>query len=229
MVSRILLVDDEKQIHRFLGPALEAAGYTTDHAANGAEGLRLAAAHAPALVLLDLGLPDLDGQEVLRRLRGFSPVPVIVLSARDRDEEKVRALDAGADDFVEKPFSVSELLARIRATLRRAGDAQDAAPPPFLRVGAVEIDVAAHRVSVDGAPAGLSPREFALLALLARHAGRVMTHRQILVALWGPAHAEDTQYLRVYIGQLRQKLGPDGPRLITTEPGVGYRLEASAS
>ncbi|MCQ8278353.1 response regulator transcription factor [Acetobacteraceae bacterium KSS8] len=228
LVSRILLVDDEKQIHRFLGPALDAAGYTTEHAASGAEGLRLAAAHAPALVLLDLGLPDLDGQEVLRRLRGFSPVPVIVLSARDRDEEKVRALDEGADDFVEKPFSVSELLARIRAALRRSGDAQDTAPPPLLRVGAVEIDVAAHRVMVDGMPAGLSPREFALLALLARHAGRVMTHRQILVALWGPAHAEDTQYLRVYIGQLRQKLGPDGPRLITTEPGIGYRLEATA-
>ncbi|MBE7213087.1 MAG: response regulator transcription factor [Gluconacetobacter diazotrophicus] len=223
---RILVVDDEPQIHRFLRPALEAAGYAVERADTAAEGLRLAAARGPALLLLDLGLPDMDGQDALRRLRTFSAAPVIVLSARDRDAEKVSALDSGADDYVEKPFSVSELLARIRATLRRAGEAEAAAPPPVLRAGAVEIDIGARRVLVDGVPAPLSPREFSLLAMLVTHAGRVLTHRQLLVALWGPAHAEDTQYLRVYVGQLRHKLGADGPCLIATEPGVGYRFQA---
>ena len=220
--ARILVIDDEPQIHRFLRPALEAAGHVVDRADTAAEGLRLAAARAPEVVLLDLGLPDMDGQDTLRRLRAFSTVPVIVLSARDRESEKISALDAGADDFVEKPFSVGELLARIRAAQRHAR-AQEGVPELFSADG-IEVDLASRRVRVDGATIILSPREYDLLALMVRHAGRVMTHTQLLTAVWGPAHRDDVQYLRVYVGHLRQKLGPAGPRLIKTEPGVGYRL-----
>ena len=220
--ARILVIDDEPQIHRFLKPALEAAGLVVDRADTAAEGLRLAAARAPEVVLLDLGLPDMDGQEALRRLRAFSAVPVIVLSARDREGDKITALDAGADDYVEKPFGVGELLARIRAAQRHAR-AQGGVPELFAADG-VEMDLASRRVRVDGAPIVLSPREYDLLALMVRHAGRVMTHTQMLTAVWGPAHRDDVQYLRVYVGHLRQKLGPAGPRLIRTEPGVGYRF-----
>ncbi len=223
----ILVVDDEPQIHRFLRPALEAAGYRVERADTAAEGLRLAAARSPDVVLLDLGLPDMDGQEVLARLRAFSPVPLIVVSARDREAEKIMALDAGADDYVEKPFSVGELLARIRAALRH-GRAQDGVPEVF-RADGIEVDLARRTVSVGGAGVVLSPREYDLLALMTRNAGRVMTHRQLLVAVWGPAHAGDVQYLRVYVGHLRQKLGPAGTRLIQTEPGVGYRLLEEAT
>jgi two-component system, OmpR family, KDP operon response regulator KdpE len=219
---RVLVVDDEPQIHRFLRPALDAAGYAVERAETAREGLRLAAARAPDIVLLDLGLPDLDGQDALKQLRGFSAVPVIVLSARDRDAEKIEALDNGADDFVEKPFSVGELLARIRAALRHRRPRQT--EPERLEAGAVSIDLPGRQVTVNGEPVQLSPREYALLALLAGNPGRVLTHRQLLTAVWGPAHEEDVQYLRVYVGQLRQKLGPDGPSLIRTEPGVGYRL-----
>ncbi len=219
--ARILVIDDEKQIHRFLGPALAAAGYEVARAESGTEGLRLAANGAPDLVLLDLGLPDLDGQEVLRRLRDFSAVPVIVLSAREREAEKIAALDSGADDYVEKPFALGELLARLRAALRRRAAAAD--EPETIHVGEIEIDLARHEVRRDGAEVPLTRREFALLALLARHDGRVLTHRQLLVALWGPAHAEDINYLRVSIWQLRRKLGPGN--VIVNEPGVGYRLK----
>jgi len=223
----ILVIDDEPQIHRFLGPALEAAGYRVLRADNAAEGLRLAASRAPDAVLLDLGLPDMDGQQALVRLRAFSPVPVLVVSARDREGEKITALDSGADDYVEKPFSVGELLARIRAALRH-GRTQEGAPEVFSADG-VTIDLAQRRVTVDGVALVLSPREYDLLALLARNAGRVLTHRQVLTAVWGAAHGQDVQYLRVYVGRLRQKLGLAGARLLTTEPGVGYRLlEASA-
>ena len=218
----ILVVDDEPQIHRFLGPALQAAGYRVLRADTAAEGLRLAASRAPDAVLLDLGLPDLDGQEALARLRAFSSVPVVVVSARDREAEKIAALDAGADDYVEKPFGVGELLARIRAALRH-GRAQEGAEEVFQAEG-VEVDLARRTVSADGASVTLSPREYELLALLARNAGRVLTHRHLLTAVWGAAHGEDVQYLRVYVGHLRQKLGPAGARLILTEPGVGYRL-----
>ena len=217
----ILVVDDEPQIHRFLRPMLQAAGYDPVPATTGNEALRLAALRAPALVLLDLGLPDLDGQEVLRRLRGFSAVPIIVLSARDRAAEKIAALDAGANDYVEKPFDVGELLARIRAVLRSAAGREAAAET--LRTGAVEVDFARRQVRVADQAIALSGREYALLAMLARHAGRVVTHRQLLTAVWGPAHAEDVQYLRVYVGQLRHKLGA-AAGLVRTEPGVGYRL-----
>jgi len=220
-LARILVVDDEPQIHRFLHPALAAAGYAVERADTAADGLRLAASRAPDAVLLDLGLPDLDGQEMLARLRGFSQVPVIVLSARDREAEKIAALDGGADDYVEKPFAVGELLARIRTALRHRR-AQEGVPE-IVRLPGLEVDLARRQASLDGATLALSPREWALLALLARNAGRVLTHRQLLTAVWGSAHAEDVQYLRVYVGQLRQKLGA-AARLIATEPGIGYRL-----
>ena len=220
MQTRVLVIDDEPQIHRFLRPALEASGYAVERADNAAEGLRLLAAREPAVVLLDLGLPDMDGQEVLRRLRATSTVPVVVLSARDRDAEKVEALDNGADDYVEKPFSVAELLARIRAALRHA---RGSARSELFRAGSLEIDMARRQVRVGDELVQLSPREYELLVVLARDAGRVITHRQLLAGVWGPAHVHDVQYLRVYIGHLRQKLGA-AAGLLATEPGVGYRL-----
>lgn len=218
----VLVVDDEPQMHRFLKPALEAAGYDTLRADTGEEGLRMAATRAPDAVLLDLGLPDIDGQDALLRLRSFSAVPVVVVSARDREAEKIRALDAGADDYVEKPFGVGELLARLRAALRHART-RDSVPEVWQANGVI-VDLVRHSVIAGGAPVQLTRREYDLLALLVRNSGRVMTHRQLLVAVWGPAHIEDVQYLRVYIGQIRQKLGSSGGRLVTTEPGVGYRL-----
>jgi len=221
----ILVVDDEPQIHRFLAPVLEAAGYAVLRAMTGAEALRLAAARSPALVLLDLGLPDIDGQEVLGKLRAFSPAPIIVLSARDRPAEKIAALDGGANDYVEKPFDVGELLARIRAALR-SSLGHDRIEE--FRSGALHVDFARRLVRVDGVAVTLSPREYQLLEILARHAGRVLTHPQILTAVWGPAHVEDQQYVRVYVGHLRQKLGPICGALLVTEPGVGYRLLSDA-
>jgi two-component system KDP operon response regulator KdpE len=172
-------------------------------------------------LLLDLGLPDMDGHEVLSRLRGFSDVPVIVLSARDRESEKIAALDGGADDYVEKPFGVGELLARIRTGLRHRRAQNNV--PEIVRFAGLEIDLALRQARAGGALLALSPREWSLLSQLAHNAGRVITHRQLLTAVWGPAHVEDVQYLRVYIGQLRQKLGEAG-RLIVTEAGVGYRM-----
>ncbi|WP_431270262.1 response regulator [Dankookia sp. P2] len=222
---RILVVDDEPQIHRFLGPALEAAGYAPLRAMTMAEGLRLAAERAPALVLLDLGLPDGDGKLAIPRLRGFTAAPVVVLSARDQEGEKVAALDAGADDYVEKPFALGELLARIRAGLRRAGAAAQQPAATVVRAGPLEVDLGRRTARVAGGePLKLTPREWDLLAALVRGGeGRVVTQRQLLTAVWGPAHVEDAQYLRVYVGHLRQKLGP-AAGLIRTEPGVGYRF-----
>ncbi len=221
-LGRILVIDDEAQMHRFLKPALESAGYEVERADTAAQGLRLAGGRAPDAVLLDLGLPDMDGQEVLQRLRAFSEVPILVLSARDREPEKIAALDSGADDYLEKPFGVGELLARVRACLRRRLAQQGAAP--VYSVGPLTVDLLKHEVKVEGAPVALSRREFDLLAMLVRNPGRVMTHRQLLVAVWGPAHTEDVQYLRVYIGQLRHKLS-SASELIMTEPGIGYRLK----
>jgi two-component system KDP operon response regulator KdpE len=222
---RILVVDDEPQIHRFLTPALAASGYEPVQAENATAGLHIAATRSPAAVLLDLGLPDLDGQAVIPRLRAFTTAPIIVLSARDGERAKVEALDAGADDFVEKPFALAELLARLRAALRRAAASNGhEAPAPLVRVGQLEMDLAARTATLGGASLRLTPREWDLLAALARAgAGRVVTQRQLLSAVWGPGHAESSQYLRVYIGHLRQKLG-DAATLIRTEPGVGYRL-----
>ncbi|UPG74539.1 response regulator transcription factor (plasmid) [Roseomonas gilardii subsp. gilardii] len=222
---RVLVIDDEPQIHRFLGPALAASGYAPIQAENAAAGLHMAATQSPSAVLLDLGLPDLDGQEVIPRLRAFSTAPIIVLSARDGEMAKVAALDAGADDFVEKPFALAELLARLRAALRRAAAAagQDA-PSATVRIGQLEMDFAARTATVAGVALRLTPREWDLLAALARAGvSRVVTQRQLLSAVWGPGHAESPQYLRVYIGHLRQKLG-EAATLIRTEPGVGYRL-----
>ena len=176
-------------------------------------------------MLLDLGLPDMDGREALARLRAFSSVPVIVLSARNREAEKIAALDEGADDYVEKPFGLGELLARLRTALRRQADPKPGgAPGTPLRAGPVTLDDEARLVRVAGAQVQLSPREYALLDALMRNPGRVLTHRQLLVSVWGPAHAHDVQYLRVYIGHLRQKLGAEAAAMIATEPAIGYRL-----
>ncbi|MEQ1717634.1 MAG: response regulator transcription factor [Hyphomicrobium sp.] len=222
--QRVLVVDDEPQIQRFLKPSLGAAGYEVIAAATGAEALRAVATQAPDVVLLDLGLPDMDGKEVITQLRTWSKVPIVVLSARDREAEKIAALDLGADDYVNKPFGIGELMARLRAALRHA--AQQAGDVAKVTAGDLVIDVAAHAVSRSGKPVKLTPKEFELLAILARNAGRVVTHRQILTAVWGPAHMEDLQYLRVFIGQLRQKLkaSPEVEDLIQTEAGIGYRL-----
>ena len=221
-MTTILLVDDEKQIHRFLGPTLEAAGYTVSRAETGGDALREAAAHPPSLVLLDLGLPDMDGQTVLRRLRAVAAMPVIVLSARDRAAEKIAALDGGANDYVEKPFDVGELLARIRVALRAAAAMQST--QTLFVFGPLEVDLDRRQVRVGGTAISLTPREYDLLVLLVRHAGRVITHKQLLIAVWGPAHTLNVQYLRVYVGHLRQKLGAEAASLLITEPGVGYRL-----
>ena len=218
----VLVIDDEPQVHRFLRPALEAEDYVALRADTAAEGLHLAETRHPAAILLDLGLPDMDGQEVLLKLRGITAAPVLVVSARDREAEKVRALDAGADDYVEKPFVVGELLARLRACLRRSLKEEGA--EAVWRKGGVEVDLIRRRVRVDGELATFTPLEYDLLAMLVRSAGRVVTHRQLLTSVWGKAHVDDVQYLRVYIGHIRQKLGPAGGMLVGTEPGVGYRF-----
>ena len=222
---RILVVDDEPQIQRFLKPALMAVDYDVVQAGTVAEAKRVIAMQAPDAVVLDLGLPDGDGKEVIATVRAFSSVPIIVLSARDRESEKIEALDLGADDYVEKPFGIGELLARIRTALRHREPAPDT--QQVLDFGLLSIDDASRRVTLDGEAVHLTPKEYDLLMLLARNPGRVLTHKQILTRIWGPAHAEDVQYLRVLVGQLRTKIdaGPSGPKLIRNEPGVGYRLE----
>ena len=223
---RILVVDDEPQIHRFLGPALEAAGYEPVRVDDGVSALREIARKAPDAVVLDLGLPDLDGKEALAKARAFYGGPIIILSARDRETEKIDALDAGADDYIEKPFGVGELLARLRVALRHRVEREGG--EPVIITGEVRIDLVNRLVSRAGEIVRLSPREYDLLAVLARSPGKVLTHRQLLTAVWGPAHEHDLQYVRVFIGQLRQKLEQDleAPRLIVTEPGVGYRFMA---
>lgn len=224
-LPRILVVDDEPQIQRFLKPALMAVGYDVLQVGTVTEAKRAIAAQAPDLVVLDLGLPDGDGKDVIASVRAFSAVPIIVLSARDRESEKIEALDLGADDYVEKPFGIGELLARIRTALRHRQDTQ--ATPERFEFGGLAVDDASHRVTLGGEALHLTPKEFDLLLLLARNAGRVLTHRQILTQVWGPAHAEDVQYLRVLVGQLRAKIEPSAsrPRLIENEPGIGYRLQ----
>ncbi|HKG00418.1 MAG TPA: response regulator [Xanthobacteraceae bacterium] len=222
--TRVLVVDDEAAILRFLKSAIEANNYEMASAGTVAEATQRIAADPPDIVLLDLALPDGDGKDVIRRVREWSDVPIIVLSARDREVEKIEALDLGADDFVNKPFGVGELMARMRTALRHRMQGQ--AETPVLKVGNLEIDNLRHRVTRDDEEVKLTPKEFELLSFLARHCGKVLTHKQILTAVWGPAHAADTQYLRVYVGHLRQKIEnkPDDPRIVVTEPGVGYRI-----
>ena len=221
---RVLVVDDEPAILRFLKPALEANDYEVTSAATLADALKRIAKEPPDVVVLDLGLPDGDGKDVIRQVRQWSQVPIIVLSAREREAEKIEALDLGADDFVNKPFGVGELMARLRTALRHRRQTQGEAA--VVRIGALEIDLPRRRVMRDAAEVKLTSREFDLLSSLARHPGKVMTHRQLLTAVWGPAQVEETQYLRVYVGHLRQKLEehPDDPKIILTELGIGYRL-----
>jgi two-component system, OmpR family, KDP operon response regulator KdpE len=224
-VTSVLVVDDEPAILRVLRAGLKARGYDVRTAMTGQEAINAVATDAPDLVMLDLGLPDIDGVEVCRRIRGWSEVPILVLSAEGSDERKVLALDEGADDYVTKPFSMPELLARVRVALRHRTSVGDDDDLAVLDVGDLRVDVARHEVTVAGNDVDLTPKEFAFLALLARWPGRVMTHRMILQEVWGPEYGSETQYLRVYASQLRKKLGddPGRPRLIT-EPGVGYRL-----
>ena len=220
---RILVIDDEPQIHRFLQPALEAAGYEPVRADTAADGLKEIARKAPDAVVLDLGLPDFDGKEALTRARAFYDGPIIVLSARDKETEKIDTLDLGADDYVEKPFGVGELLARLRVALRHRLRQKGA--DPIVTAGELTIDLIKRLVTRAGVAIRLSPKEYDLLAQLVEGGGKVCTHRQLLTAVWGPAHVEDVQYLRVIVAQLRQKIEPDpaAPALIVTEPGVGYR------
>ena len=222
---RVLVIDDELQIRRFLRIALEANGYRVYETDRGGAAVQEAARLRPDVVILDIGLPDMDGLEVLRRLREWTPTPVIMLSVRDADRDKVAALDAGADDYLTKPFSVDELLARLRVAQRHARLGPAAA---VFTQGDVVVDLSRRHVTKGDREVKLTPTEYALLRLLIQHAGKVLTHRQILKEVWGPEYMDETHYLRVYFGQLRQKLedDPARPRLILTEPGVGYRLAA---
>ena len=221
---RVLIVDDEPQIRRFLRTSLSAHGYRIIEASGGQEAMTLLATERPELVLLDLGLPDMDGLEVIRRLREWSTVPIIVVSVRGREAEKIAALDGGADDYVTKPFGIGELLARMRTALRHRLQAEVDAP--VFRSAGLSVDLVRRLVCIDGQGVKLTPKEYDLLRMLVLHAGKVITHRQLLREVWGPAAVHETHYLRVYVGQLRQKLEPDPaqPRYLLTEPGVGYRL-----
>jgi two-component system KDP operon response regulator KdpE len=220
----VLVVDDEPAILRVVSAALEARGYRVATAENAENAIHVSATDGPAVIILDLGLPDMDGIEVCRRIRQWSETPIIVLTAEGGDDRKVSALDEGADDYVTKPFSMPELLARVRVALRHHSRAEDTDESRF-EVGDLLVDLAGHEVRLAGTPVDLTPKEFDFLALLARHPGRVLTHRTILQEVWGPEYGTESQYLRVYASQLRKKLedDPTRPRLVT-EPGVGYRL-----
>jgi two-component system KDP operon response regulator KdpE len=224
--ARILVVDDEPQIRRFLRLGLQGHGFAVLEAASAEAALRAAVAERPDLVVLDLGLPDREGFDVLQALREWSRMPVLVLSVRDREAEKVRAFDLGADDYVVKPFGMAELLARIRAALRRRREEES--PEPIFRVGGLEVDRAHRIVRLDGAEVRLSPKQYRLLHMLVVNAGKVVTHRQLLSEVWGAAHRDDIQYLRVFMRKLRSRLEPEPsrPRYLLTELGVGYRLRA---
>jgi two-component system KDP operon response regulator KdpE len=221
---RVLVVDDEPQIRRLLRVSLRAQGYDLIEAGTGEQALTRTATEHPDLVILDLGLPDMDGQDVVRRLREWTRVPIIVLSVRDREKDKVQAFDEGADDYVTKPFGMSELMARIRAALRHRIQAET--KDPVYRAGNLVVDLGRRAVTVAGHEVKLTPKQYDLLRVLVAHAGKVLTHQLLLRQVWGPGYSEESQYLRVYIAQLRQKIEPDParPRYILTEPGVGYRL-----
>lgn len=221
---KILVVDDEPQMQRFLRPSLVAEGYEVVSAGSGHEALENFHTQIPDVVVLDLGLPDMDGKDVIKRMRETSKTPIIILSAREGEEEKVSALDLGADDYVNKPAAIGELMARIRAALRHSAISEGL--KTFYQSGPLAIDTLAHRALLNGQPMKLTPKEFDLLCFLVRYAGRVITHRQILTTVWGAAHADDAQYLRVLIRRLREKIeeDPSDPRTIITEAGIGYRL-----
>ena len=221
----VLLIEDDPQIRRFLRPTLAAEHYRLHEAVTAEEGIAQAAARQPDVVLLDLGLPDRDGLTVIQAIRQWSLMPILVISARGQERDKIDALDAGADDFIGKPFATGELLARIRAALRRTARI-GAQPSAVFRVGNIEVDLDKRLVHVNGAEVHLTPIEFKLLQTVIRYAGRVVTQRQLLNEVWGPNQVEQSQYLRVYMGQLRRKLEADSarPQYLRTEPGVGYRL-----
>lgn len=226
--ATVLIIDDEVQIRRLLRVSLEANGYRVFEAASGQEGLVEAAQRRPEAIILDLGLPDMDGVEILKRLREWSQAPVLVLSVRDGEDDKVSALDHGADDFINKPFSTAELLARLRVAQRHAQPLPENA---VFHSGPLEVDLASRIVTVRGKEVKMTPTEYSLLRLLVRNAGKVVTHRQILKEVWGPTYGDQTHYLRVYIAHLREKIenSPSRPEILMTEPGVGYRLLPPAS
>ena len=222
----LLAIEDDPQIQRFLLAALEAHGYALEIAATGSEGLRLATLHQPDVVIVDLGLPDISGLDVIRRLREWYSRPILVLSARSRESDKVAALDLGADDYLTKPFGIGELLARLRVAQRHMAERADDNTQARIEIGTLVIDLAAHRVQRDGIDVHLTPIEYRLLAALAQHRGKVLTHRQLLRDVWGASHVESPHYLRIYMRALRHKIEaePARPRYLLTEVGVGYRL-----
>ncbi len=225
--NRVLIIDDEGPIRKFLRVSLTALDFDVEEAATGYEGISQTSRYRPDLVLLDLGLPDIDGRQVIAKLREWTQVPIIVLSVRDQEQDKIASLDAGADDYVTKPFSIGELLARVRVSLRRSLAEEN---EPVIACGELSVDLQSRRVTVRGQEVKLTPNEYEILKVLIKHAGRVLTHRQILHAVWGDQYGSDTQYVRVYIGQLRRKIEDDSarPKYILTESGVGYRLSQPA-
>ena len=228
--ARLLVIEDDPQIQRFLSAALEAHGYALDVAASGSEGLRLATLRQPDIVIVDLGLPDISGLDVIAKLRAWYARPILVLSARSQESDKVAALDLGADDYLTKPFGAGELLARLRVAQRHLAERAGAAATTRIEIGDLVLDLEAHRVQRSGADLHLTPIEYKLLTTLARHRGKVITHRQLLREVWGAAHVESPQYLRIYMRALRHKIEPDParPRWLLTEVGVGYRLADDA-
>ena len=228
--TKILIIEDEPQMRKFLRTSLAAEGYRVVETPLGKEGLDLARTHNPDIILLDLGLPDIDGMEVTKALREWSAKPILVISARGQEDDKIRALDLGADDYLTKPFGTGELLARIRVALRRSSRAGQDSADPSVTVGDLRLDLEKRQVFVKDAEVHLTPNEYKLFTVLMKSAGKVLTHSQLLKEVWGPAYATQTQYLRVYMAQLRQKLEQDSarPRYLVTEPGVGYRLKVAA-
>ncbi len=224
--TKLLLIEDDPQIQRFLETALEAHGYALTAAANGRDGLALSATKQPDILIVDLGLPDISGLDVIRRLREWNARPIIVLSARDQETDKVAALDLGADDYLTKPFGIGELLARLRVAERHLSGRSGASGDAEIRIGDVVVDLSAHRVQRDGVDIHLTPIEYQILTTLAKHRGKVLTHRQLLREVWGAAHVESPHYLRIYMRTLRRKIEaePARPRWLLTEVGVGYRL-----
>ena len=227
--AKILIIDDEPQIRRFLKASLGAHDYDVVEASDGKSAVKACTVESPDLVILDLGLPDIDGLEVISQIREWSKVPIIVLSIRSDESDKVDALDRGANDYVTKPFGMAELMARMRVTLRQAAGSESA-DDPVIRAANLEVDLSKRLVSLNGSPVRLSRKEYNLLRILVSHPNKVISHQQILTEVWGPGYVEETQYLRVYIGHLRQKLeaDPANPKLFITEPGVGYRFKSEA-